>query len=85
MESENREYGLQPIDALMNELNMKNTDLVGYSEKQLSHKVVNKARKGRKLTRRSQLKILEAMNAMNKEEQFRETAFVMTDLFNYRG
>lgn len=75
---EKLENGAQPIDALMTSLNMKNSDLVTQSSEQLSHKVVAKARKGRKLTINAKHKILNAINAFQKEKTYK-----LSDLFNY--
>jgi hypothetical protein len=73
------EAGVQPLDALMNEAQMRNHDLVEASTEGLTHKQVGKARRGRKLTRRLQEKVLGAWNGARGEE--REVA----ELFNYRG
>lgn len=79
MPTENEmEKGIQPLDALMTRLNIKNSDLVSVSANQLTFKVVAKGRKGRWLTANAKAKILRAINA-----RCPETPFVMTDLFNY--
>jgi len=72
------ENGTQPFDALLSSLGVKNSDLVEASSEQLSHKVVAKARKGRRLTIKARHKVLNALNAHQKEK-----AFKLTDLFNY--
>ena len=78
-ESEEKlENGIQPIDALLTTLGIKNSDLVSGSSEQLSHKVVAKARKGRRLTINAKHKILNALNAYQKEKTYK-----LTDLFNY--
>lgn len=74
------EKGVQPLDEIMTRLNLKNSDLVEKSSEQLSHKVVGKARKGRRLTLNAQLKILKALNASEPAQRF-----ALTDLFNYAG
>ena len=68
----------QPIDALMIKLSISNAELVGASTRQLTFKVVQKARRGKLLTPNLQMKILEAMNALKPE-----SAFTLKDLFNY--
>lgn len=73
----NREYGLQPLDALMNEKSICNHDLVAASTKQLTHKVVGKARKGRWITMNARHKVTEAYNAVTGED------LKVKDLFNY--
>ena len=76
--------GPQPIDALLDELGLNNHALVDASTEQLTHKVVAKARKGRKLTARAQDKVLRALNTAAKTEK-PEAAYAMNDLFTYEG
>ena len=71
------DFGPQPLDLLLTQLDLKPKDLVDSSETQLSFKVIQKGRKGRRLTPNSKNKILIALNtATNKE-------FTLKDLFNY--
>ncbi len=72
------DHGVQPLDALLNGLGLNNADLVAASTEFLTHKQVNKARKGRRLTIHVQLKILNALNKLGGEKKFRRE-----DLFNY--
>ena len=72
------EHGTQPLDAVMNQLGLKNADLVAVSTEFLTHKQVNKARKGRRLTVNVQLKILNALNKKSGDKKFRRD-----ELFNY--
>ncbi len=74
-----REFGIQPIDKLLNDLNYNNKDVVGASTEQITHKMISRARKGRLLTRNVQRKILNAINNLNNSN------LTLTDLFNYRG
>ena len=74
----NMELGKQPLDDIMTRLGLKNSDLVSVSSEQLSHKVVQKGRKGRRLTLNAQSKILKALNAASKKEKF-----LPKDLFSY--
>ena len=71
--------GTQPLDVLMNKQRRKNHDLVEASSEILTHKQVNKARHGRKVTLRLQKRILSAWNSLQEE------AFVLEQLFTYRG
>ena len=73
-----RELGPQPLDALLTRLGLSNSDLVRSSKNQLSFKVVQKARKGRRLTLHSQKKILIALLAAHPG-----SAFTLPELFNY--
>ena len=77
MKDEN-DFGLQPLDTLMTKHGLTNHVLVMASTDQLSHKVVQKARKGRRLTPRAKNKILEALHQALPEHKFAHR-----DLFNY--
>ncbi len=57
----------QPIDSLMTELNLTNALLVDVSTEQLSFKMVQKARKGRRLSPNVQTKILNALKAVRPD------------------
>lgn len=70
--------GTQPLDALLERLGLSNHDLVEASTEQLSHKMVSKARKGRRITANIKWKILNALNRCGEGH-----AFALKDLFNY--
>ncbi len=72
------EKGTQPLDELMERLKVTNQDLVKTSSDQLTYKVVGKARKGKKLNEKMQLKVLHALQAVRPE-----MTFTLEDLFNY--
>ena len=72
------DLGVQPLDALMGRLGLANADLVSASTEQLSFKMVQKGRKGRRLTPNIQHKILAALQRARPEETFNQK-----DLFNY--
>ncbi len=72
------EFGPQPLVLLMTRLGVSNADLVHASTKQLSFKVVQKGRNGRRLTPNAQYKILAALNAVKPEQ-----ALTLKDLFTY--
>jgi hypothetical protein len=74
------ELGLQPLDEIMTRLGLSNDELVCASTEQLSFKMVQKARKGRRLTLNIQLKILKALNAAKPEKKYSGK-----DIFNYEG
>lgn len=78
MTDKQMDLGVQPLDALIEEAGLKNHDLVAASGDGLTHKQVSKGRKGRRLTRNIQEKILVAINKAADRE------FSLTDLFNYR-
>ncbi|HNR94108.1 MAG TPA: hypothetical protein PKM67_06275 [Kiritimatiellia bacterium] len=79
-ETKNLEHGTQPLDALLNGLEIANGDLVRASTEHLTFKVVQKGRRGRELTMRAQLKIVNALNRLRPDDPVRPA-----DLFNYRG
>jgi len=58
-----RDLGEQPLAALLRELALSPHALVAASTEQLTHKVVAKACKGRRLTPKLQAKVCRALNA----------------------
>ena len=78
--------GPQPLDEIMRANDLSNHDLVAASTEQLTHKMVSRGRKGRRLKRKVQEKILHALNAHTKA-QGPEThrVYSLADLFNYKG
>jgi len=80
--AEERNHGPQPLDLLMTELGIANHELVGTSTEQLTHKQVQKGRKGRKLTPNLQRKIANALNTVCAERN-KDQVFKRADLFNY--
>lgn len=74
------EMGVQPLERLMAELGLKNSDLVEHSREQLTHKMVAKGRKGRRLTLNAQLKILSALNRCRPEKKHS-----LEEIFTYQG
>ncbi len=81
MESDDeRAQGVQPLDAVMERLGLTNRDLVSSSTEQLTHKQVQKSRKGRRVTANIQGKIARALNAAAPAG---EGPFGVADLFTY--
>jgi hypothetical protein len=79
-----RNLGLQPLDALLTGLGLDNHDLVAASPLPLTHKAVQRARKGRRLTVHMQRRITEALGrAATAAGQAPETAWTVRDLFTY--
>ena len=72
-----RDLGPQPIAAILAKYNLKPHDLVAASTQQLTHKMVSRAAKGRRLTLNVQIKILNALNAASGKN------YSLRDLFNY--
>jgi len=75
--SENQ-LGVQPLDAVMTSLELTNADLVAASTEQLTFKMVQKSRKGRRITPNIQNKILHAIQNAKLGQHFR-----LADLFTY--
>jgi hypothetical protein len=71
------DLGPQPVAKLMVEHGFKPNYLVSNSTEQLTHKMISRAAKGRRLTPSIQRKVLKALNkAAGKQYQLK-------DLFNY--
>jgi hypothetical protein len=68
-----RNLGEQPIATIIREHNLKPHDLVAASVTPLTHKMVSRACKGRRLTLNTQSKVLAALNrATGKTYELRE-------------
>lgn len=78
MNDKELELGTQPLDKIMEERGLKNHDLVAASKDGLTHKQVQKGRKGRRLTRNIQDKITESISYCTG------TSYKTDQLFNYR-
>ena len=75
------DVGVQPLDAIMTEKEIKNHDLVKVAPPGfITHKQIQKGRKGRRLSMHMQDKVLDALNAFVAPESYE-----FKDLFNYRG
>jgi len=72
-----RNLGEQPIARIMREHNLKPHDLVAASSVELTHKMVSRACKGRRLTLNTQSKVLAALNRATGKH------CSLSDLFNY--
>ena len=72
-----RDLGEQPIAKIMVELGFKPNDLVINSTEQITHKMVSRAAKGRRLNLKIQYRILNALNKASGKE------YALKDLFNY--
>lgn len=72
------ECGVQPLDKILEACGLKNHDLVAASKDGLTHKQVQKGRKGRRLTRHIQDKIVTALSASTGK------AYNFEQVFNYR-
>ena len=70
-----RNLGVQPIARLMAEHKVKPHDLVRASTQQLTHKMVARACKGRRLTPNVQAKVLDALNKATGKSYALEALF----------
>lgn len=83
-----RDLGPQPLDRMMDEWGMGNHDMVEVSTEQLTHKQVQKARKGRRLTLKMMQKVTRAFNVaiwhrLSDEQKEGYYEYMHRDLFNY--
>jgi hypothetical protein len=81
-DTEERNFGPQPLDKIMTEHGLDNHSLVAASKEPLTHKAVHRARSGRRMTTRMQLRISEALTRALQTPA--ETPWKLSDLFNYR-
>ena len=72
-----RNLGEQPMARIMQEHNLKPHDLVAISSVEMTHKMVSRACKGRRLTLNTQSKVLAALNRASGKN------YSLRDLFNY--
>jgi hypothetical protein len=74
-----RDLGEQPIARIMREHNLKPHDLVLASPVEMTHKMISRACKGRRLTLNTQSKVLAALNRATGKN------YSLRDLFNYEA
>ena len=72
-----RDLGVQPIADIMAKDKLRPHDLVAASSQQLTHKMVTRAMKGRRLTSHVQLKVRNALNNVAQKN------YSLKDLFAY--
>ncbi len=72
-----RDFGPQPLGALLERHELTKHDLVAASTEQITHKMVNRAVRGRRLTPHVMAKI---RNALNRAA---DSTYVLSDLFTY--
>lgn len=76
-DNEERDLGPQPIIELMDKHTLAPHDLVAASTEQITHKMVSRACKGRRLSRNVQLKLVRALNTATEQN------YTLKDLFTY--
>ena len=72
-----RDLGEQPLARILTQLGLKSHDLVAASAEQITHKMVQRGCKGRRLTKNVQSKLLRAFDKATGETH------KLTDLFTY--
>ncbi len=72
-----RDLGEQPLATVLAELGLKSHDLVAVSTEQITHKMVARGCKGRRLTKNVQGKLLRALNTVSGK------SYTLGDLFSY--
>lgn len=72
-----RDLGEQPLARILIGLEFKSHNLVAASTEQITHKMVQRGCKGRRLTRNVQAKLMRALNAASGK------SYTLTDLFTY--
>lgn len=82
------DLGIQPLDELMSAWKLENHQLVEISTEQLTHKQVQRARKGRRLTLKMMMKVTRAFNVviwhrLTNEQKEAYFEYGWKHLFNY--
>ena len=88
MQDATRDHGLQPLDTLMTRWGLTNHQWVEESAEQLTHKQVQRARKGRQLTLHLMQKLARTLNEvilarLPREERVNFAPYTHKHLFNY--
>ncbi len=79
-----RNLGPQPLEAILIEHALGNHDIVAASAEPITHKAVQRARKGRRLTVHMQRRIATALNkAVTLQGKTLEREWQVSDLFTY--
>ncbi|MBG7608044.1 MAG: hypothetical protein IZT59_08475 [Verrucomicrobia bacterium] len=85
---EPRDLGTQPLEALMERWGVTNHDVVEASPEQLTHKQIQRAKSGRRLTLKMMMKVARSLNIAiwtrlpkDQKETFYE--YLHKDIFSY--
>jgi hypothetical protein len=79
-----RNLGPQPLDSIMTGADLHNHDLVNSCTEPMTHKAVQRARKGRRLTVHMQRRMVTALNkALTLKGSPPEREWTLKDLFTY--
>jgi hypothetical protein len=88
MSDDEREFGPQPLISIMERWRLENHDLVEASPEQLTHKQVQRAKSGRKLTLKMMMKVARSLNIaiwnrLKAGEKERFVEYLHKDIFSY--
>jgi hypothetical protein len=88
MHDDTRDLGVQPLDALMERWKLTNHDLVESSTEQITHKQIQRARKGRRLTLHLMQKVTRTLNTavhdrLPKDQRAGFQPYLHKHLFDY--
>ena len=86
--TEERDLGTQPLDAILTGWQLDNHDVVEASPEQLTHKQLVRARNGRRLTLKMMTKVARTVNfaiwgRLDNEEREQFTEYFPKHLFSY--
>jgi len=85
---EERDLGIQPLEKMMEEWQISSQDMVDVSTEQLTHKQIQRARKGRRLTLKMMQKVTRAFNVviwyrLSDEQKEGYFEYFHKHIFNY--
>ncbi|MDE0859718.1 MAG: hypothetical protein OSA93_06130 [Akkermansiaceae bacterium] len=88
MNTEDRDFGVQPLDTVLDGWTLTNHQVVEISPEQLTHKQVQRARTGRKLTLKMKQKLARSVNfaiwgRLTNEEREAYVEYFPKHLFSY--
>ncbi len=88
MSDDEREHGPQPLIAVMERWRLENHDLVEASPEQLTHKQMQRARSGRRLTLKMMMKVARSLNIaiwnrLNDAQKEKLVEYLHKDIFSY--
>jgi hypothetical protein len=88
MEMEERDLGTQPLEAIMQRWGVTNHDLVEDSPEQLTHKQIQRAKAGRRLTLKMMMKVARSLNIaiwnrLSKQNKETFVEYLHKDIFSY--
>jgi hypothetical protein len=88
MSEEERDFGPQPLIAVIERWGLQSHDLVEASDEQLTYKQVQRAKSGRKLTLKMTMKVARSLNLaiwkrLDAESREKFVEYLHKDIFSY--